>query len=362
MTAVFSLAFPARAQVSPSLAISPEKFELSLSRGEIRDVEFRVANQSDVSLPIHLSTVRWDASDEVGGINFTSEPEDLSFDVAQWIVLGRNDFILEAGEAEKVEATIAVPKNAEPGGKYGAVFVTPTLPDFYFAKDAPRVLPQIGILFLIDIPVVGLEGQAIGPRPVFEEFAVGARSPVLSGIASRIASVFRAPLHAFAAEPPVSVDVLSGTASSFVLRVRNDGIAHIRPSGKIIIENALGIDVARADLAPTTILPGKIRRFDIALETADRPFLPGVIERQLALGRYRAIAVLEGVSLPGQENEPILASIAYWIFPWQGLLFALVLFVPLGFFGYRSRVRLRAALRALFRGRPLTPPTSTHIS
>lgn len=336
----------AHAQIAPSIAVNPEKFELSLSRGETHAEVVKITNTGKDSLPIHLRPVRWEARDEVGGINFVSTPEDPSFDIARWMKLGKNDFILKPGETERVPVTITVPKNAEPGGKYGAMFIEPTLPEFYFSKDEPHVLPQIGVLFLVTIPVVSLEGQQ-APSVAFEQLSVEGRSSALSGAFSRIASLFRQPLRAFAAQTPVSVDVLSRKASSFVLRVRNDGSTHVRPSGTVTVHNLFGAEIARAELPPTTILPGKIRQFPVKLESKNIPFLPQVVEQQLAFGRYTATVVLQGVG-----TEPLLKTLSYWIFPWQGLLVALATLGPLGFFAFRFRARFLAALRALTRGRP----------
>jgi len=335
----------AHAQISPSLAVYPEKFEFPVSRSEVREEELRVTNTGEVPMPLRFRVVRWDAADEVGGINYFEEREDPSFDLVHWIALSGADVILEAKETRKISFTITVPQNAEPGGKYGAIFIEPTFPEFYFAEGATRVLPQIGVLLLLNVPAVGLEGELV-PQVLVEEFAVSGRSPVLSQLASRVASLFRAPLSAFAAEPAVSIDVLSQTPSEMILRITNEGITHVRPQGRLSVHNTFGAVVAEAELAATTILPGKIRRYPVALAAGDIPLLPNVVERQLALGRYRATVVLEA----GGE-EPLVKTLSYWVFPWQGLLFIVLLLGPLGFAFYHFRVRFMMALRLVIRGR-----------
>jgi len=333
------------AQTAPSFAVYPEKFELALSRGEVRQEEIRITNLSAAALPLHLRAVRWEARDEVGGINFLDTPEDISFDIAQWLAVSSSDFIMEPQETRKLQVTLSVPKNAEPGGKYGAVFVEPTLPEFYFEPGAAKILPRVGILFLIDIPVAGLEGEPRITGASVEELGVEGRSLVLSQIASRITSFFSAPSTAFAAEPAVSVDVLSRTPSSFVLRVRNDGITHIRPSGKITIHNTFGATVAQALLAPTTILPHKVRIFPIAFSAGNIPVLPKFIEQQLAFGRYTATVVLTS-----EGAEPLVKKLAYWIFPWQGLLVFLLVAGPFLCVVWRFRKRVTTAVLVLLEG------------
>lgn len=274
----------ANAQVSPSLAVYPERIDLAVSRGEVREELLRITNLSDVVMPVRLRVVRWEAADEVGGINFLESAEDISFDIIQWIPLPASDIILEPGETRRIPITISVPQNAEPGGKYGAIFVEPAFPEFYFEEGAARVLPRLGILVLLDIPLLELDREA---RPVasVEEFSVQGRAAALSEIASRVASLFRAPLSAFAAEPAVSVDVLTKTPAELVVRIKNEGISHIRPAGTLTIHNTFGAKVAETEVPQTTILPGKIRRFPVAFEHKDLPLLPSFLERQLALGR-----------------------------------------------------------------------------
>src|SRR3989344_4011955 len=187
----------AGASVAPSLAIFPDKFEWALSRGEVRKSQIRIVNTSDVAMPVHLRLVRWDAEDEIGGMNFFETREDASFDITQWVKFAENDIILKSGEARDIAFTVSVPANAEPGGKYGAVFVEPVVPEIYFEGGETRVLPRIAILFLLDIPVANLEEQTSQPLTV-AEFSVEGRSSLLSEIASRFASLFYAPGTVFA--------------------------------------------------------------------------------------------------------------------------------------------------------------------
>jgi len=327
-----------QAASAPSLAVFPDKFEWSLSRGQTRDGEIRVVNTSDLALPISFKMVRWDAQDEIGGMNFLETQEDLSFDITQWVDIEERDVILESGEQRDIAFTIFVPANAEPGGKYGAVFVEPVIPEIYFEGGEARVLPRVAILFLLDIPVVGLEGQVEQPLAI-AEFSIEGRSSVLSGIASRLASLFREPSTAFAATPAVSVDMLSGAPSGFILRVRNDGITHIRPSGTVSVFNAFDVKIAAASLAPTTILPHKVRQFPVEFIRDNLPFVPSAVERQFALGEYKATVVLEGVG-----NQPFVTSFSYWVFPWQVFIAAGIMIFAL----WLVRKRLIAALRVLF--------------
>lgn len=338
------------AQVRPSLSVGPEKFEFPVNRGEVREEVLRVANRSEVPLPVHLRVVRFAASDETGGIRFTERPEDISFDIIQWIELPAQDMILAPGESRRVPFTLTVPENAEVGGKYGAILVEPQLPETYFAEDAARVFPRVAALFLLDVPRFQLDGEAGAAR--LEEFAVEEVSPVLSETFSRIASLFRAPTTVFAGDPGVSIDVLDRGTNSFTVRVANEDITHIRPSGTLAVHNSFGRTVAKAELPETTILPGTVRKFPVAFSSeGEERTVASTIAPYFALGKYSATVVLEstGPALGASGTaEPLIATISYWVFPWQSTLAALFVLLLLGYGIFRLRYRLRAAFRAFF--------------
>jgi len=369
----------ASAQTGATIRVGPEVFYESLSRNEVWESKIQVGNPTGNALPVRLSLVRWDASDEEGGVVFSeAEAEekevvppaggatsigpigvnqridqresavsesDASFDATHWFALSEQDMILAPGEVREIPFTVTVPGDAEPGGKYVALWIDPQLPEFYFNEQPVRVIPRVSVLFLLDIPIFGVDGEGGGEIAV-EEFAVENRSPVLSGVASRIASLFRAPLSAFAADPAVSVDVLDGSPGELLLRVQNTRSTHVRPEATLTIRNALGGEVATLAQGPTTVLPGKIRQIPLTIEGRDLPLLPRAIERQLAFGRYSAQAVL---TVPG--SDPILTSLTYWVFPWQSLLLGLFSFGGGGLVMFKFRHRFAVAFRVLFRGR-----------
>ena len=345
--ALAAIAPAARAQTGATLGVTPPVFYESLARGEVWESSLRISNPSETAaLPLHLSVQRWDARDETGGINLIEEAGDPSFDPASWFSLETEDLVLAPGEVRRLNFTVRVPENAEPGGKYAAMVLDSRIPDVYFGDEPVRIIPRLTVLFLMDIPVFGIDGDSEGSVDVVEfSLREEERAPVLSSLTSRFASLFRAPSTAFASEPAVQVDVLTGTPESMVLRVANNGITHIRPSAEIRVHNLFGRRVAVAEVDQTTILPGNVREFPVALTLGDIPLLPETLERQLAIGRYRASAVIDTGS-----GEPLLATLAYWVFPWQSLLLGLLFFGGGGVAAFRLRGRFTTAFRVLLRG------------
>ena len=343
---LYLLPLPVVAQSSASISIQPEIFTKSISRGETwRDV-IKIVNGSDNAMPISLSLVRWDASDETGGVNFIEEKGDPSFDATHWFDLSEKDMILAPKEVREISFSVEVPSGAEPGGKYVSLWIDTKVPDIYFGDKPVRIVPRVTALFLIDIPTIGIDVEDLTPSAKVAEFAVSDRAPIMSGIASRVASLFRAPATVFASSPAVNVNVLDGRPDGLTLRVENEGITHIRPLATLTLRNALGANIATVQTEPTTILPSRVRQLPLEVEAANIPLLPRALERQLALGRYTATAVVSGIG-----EEPIIASLTYWVFPWQSLLLYIFVIGGGGVLTFKFRSRFKTAFRVLIRGK-----------
>jgi len=340
------LAPMAQAQSSASIGVQPEIFTKTLSLGEKWEDVIKIVNGSNDAMPISLSLVRWDASDETGGVNFIEERGDPSFDATHWFNLSDTEMILAPKEVREITFTVEVPSDAEPGGKYVSLWIDTKIPDIYFGDKPVRIIPRVTALFLLDIPTIGIDAEDLAPSAQVAEFAVADRAPIMSGVASRVASLFRAPSTVFASNPAVNVNVLDGRPDGLVLRVENEGITHIRPFATLSVRNALGANIATVQTEPTTILPRRVRQLPLEIESANIPLLPRALERQLALGRYTATAVVSGVG-----DEPIIASLTYWVFPWQSLLLSLLFFGGGGVLTFKFRSRFKVAFKVLLRGK-----------
>jgi hypothetical protein len=199
---------------SEGITISPLTFELTAKPGEAIVSMIKVYNPSDNVISIKMSAEDFRATGESGQV--IAEPqEDLTYSLKRWVKIEPTEFTLKSKEQRFVNFTINVPKNAEPGGKYGSILATTNVSGVGYA---------VGSLILLTV-----SGE-IKESLILKEFSVS--------------------------ESPESV--------SFKVRLENNGTVHLRPQGVIVIENCQGKKIEDLEVPATNILPGAIRETDVS--------------------------------------------------------------------------------------------------
>ena len=330
--------------ISPRLSVSPHTFELDVFPGEVKTEEVKITNKSEVALPILARVVDFTASDETGGMSFDEAPEDPSISSRRWFEIENPNFILDAGETEKLNFTISVPENAEPGGHYAVMLFEPQMPSFYFEEDKPRVIPVIGVLFLSSVKVFTLEPEVKEKLEVVE-FAVPEEERLVA--LENLTSAFIGGIVQAASE----VTITKKSPSSFILRVKNNDIYHIKPFGKVSIFNIFGKKIGEAEVPKTTILPGKIRQFPVEFSPEIPNYLKWLPEsisdflaKNFFFGKYQAKLVMETSDRRQATDDDLLplASLTFFSFPWQfwiSSILAISLFIFI-LLKYRKRIVL----------------------
>ena len=334
----------AQQNISPRLSVSPHTFELDVFPGEVITEKIKISNKSEVALPIAAKVVDFSASDETGGMSFDEFSQDISFASRKWVEIEKPNFILDAGETEKVNFTISVPENAEPGGHYAVMLFEPRMPSFYFKEGQPRVVPVIGVLFLLSVKTFSLDPQEHKKLEVVE-FSVPKeeRLVMLENMTSKVLGSI---VHTAA-----TIEITKKSPSSFILRIRNNDIYHIKPFGTILIYNIFGKEIGEAEVSQKTILPGKIRQFPIKFSSQTPRYLkwlPEPIANFLAknffVGKYTAILDLKVKSpvAAGIAQFNIPTVLTFFSFPWKfWLSFIIALSFSLLFLAkYKKRIIL----------------------
>ncbi len=270
------------------LEISPPVMELNADPGQTISSTIRIRN---VSGGVLIAKAR---ADDFGAKGEDGEPKLLldetgatRYSLKYW-VQGIQDVTLAPQELKTVSFSIAVPKNAEPGGHYGVIRFTALPPNLQGTGVA--LSASIGTLVLLRV------SGAIKDSVSLAEFSASQKGVKKS----------------FYEYGPVD----------FTVRVQNDGTVHEKVQGTITVTDTFGGKVASIAVNPKggNVLPGSIRRFDESLA-----------KKQL-FGHYTAKLVTT------YNGQKLNASIGFWVIPWKLVLLVLLGLVILI---YLLRVGLR---------------------
>ena len=295
------LAFNARA-----LTLSPPTVEVSAKPGEKVEVVAKLYNEGNTILDIRPEVSSFTSKNETGQPDFFDDKSGL--DLQHWITVSKA-LTLMPDERQSIVFTIDVPKNADPGGHYAAIFWGTAPPT---VNQGAGIEGRIAMLILVNV-----EGDAKVDAKIIE---------------------FRA-LNPFVSHLPVN----------FVARFQNNGTVHVHPAGNIIIRNMLGRQSVALpfNIQPSTgnVLPKSIRRFDVS-------WLKNLLEQgagewrqewnNFAFGHYTA----ELAVAYGPTNKLVTASAGFWVFPWMVSIVVLVVVVGVCFC---SRLLIRRYKRHVIR-------------
>lgn len=264
--------------VTQALTISPARIEVSADPGTTVTGEMTLINEEGSNKTFYSSTKNFEAQGESGTPTFTTSDEGL----ASWIKFVPS-VNLSKGQEVKVSYSIDVPKDADPGGYFAAVFLSTVPKD---DKGDISVGAKIGSLVLLRVNgEVKEDARILGFTTTNNKF--------------------------FFTALPVS----------FNYRFNNNGTDRINPAGDITISNTIGMTTAKLQANPTqgNILPKSIRKFtvtwgDSSVVEIPKKFLAAVQYEwnNFAFGFYRA-----KLSLTYGTDSSAYATKWLFIFPWQ---------------------------------------------
>jgi hypothetical protein len=204
------------------ITISPLTFELTAKPGETLTNTVKVYNPSGNTVSIKMSAEDFRTVGESGQVIIEPQ-EDLTYSLKKWVKIEPPEFTLKSREQRFVNFTITVPKNAEPGGKYGSILASPVAMSGK-TQGSQVIIPKIGSLIILTIAGEAKESL------VLKEFSASESSGLVS----------------------------------FKIRFENNGTVHLGFKGLIVIENCQGKKIEDLEVPVTNILPGAIRETDVS--------------------------------------------------------------------------------------------------
>ena len=339
----------AKAQESITLGmkVSPQIFELDVWPGEKITKRINLGNQSNVPVPIEVRITDFTAKENSGEMIFDEALQDPSISSRKWFKIENPNFISETSGAKEVQFTISVPENAEPGGHYATMLFEPRLPSFYFEEGQVRNIPVIGVLFLISVKTLPLEAE-VQQKLEIVEFSLPNKERML-GLENFISRFMTATVK-------MNVNIVEASPSMFVLKIKNNDIYHIKPSGKVLIYDFLGKSIAKIDIPKKTILPNKVRIFPVefSIPVPEKlKWLPASVSnllvRNFFIGKYQARLELEiETPLKAEIIHPEVSdTLTFYSLPWRFWIGVMFIFSSLIFITTKHKKRIVLALKAL---------------
>jgi len=276
------------------LKVWPTEVELTVGRGEAVESAVNVENQGGE--PVRLRTYAMDFSVDRESRYLFSEPGHETYSASRWLSLDDAEFELAGGERREITVGLRVPREAEPGGHYAALFIE--------SVPSPS---EVGVGISTRIPCL---------------FYVAISDP--DGVAvSADCSIASCILPGIVESGPVDAGVV----------LRNSGNVHLTAAAKAYFTDTWGKD-SELDLGQVVILPNGERSLKGSWE--DAPFL-GRVNANLVVGYFDEQGQLVNKS----------RSAEFWVIPWKLLTGAAagVIIIVAASWLVKKRFRLRIERR-----------------
>ncbi len=274
--------------VEGDVVLGPGKLEVWLEPGEkvFRTIYFTNRTGRTIDFLVNIEDFKGSKDPKAGTI-FLGE-EKGPYSLRDYLHPTTEKFTLEHGQRISLPVEIAIPEDAEPGGRYGVVFASALPPKIEVkpgeqeAKPMVGIIARVGCLFFVRVKGDADENGLLKGFQTKEEKRYFEKGPI-----------------------------------SFELLYENNGNVHLAPYGLIEIFNLLGRKVGEVEVDPYFAMPDSVRLREIEW---DRGFL---------FGKYTALVSINR----GYQDIIDEASLNFWVIPWKIVLIGLlVLAVIIWFF------------------------------
>lgn len=282
--------------------VGPTKHELFLEPGQTGVVELSVMNRLGRPMAFQLTIEDFTGSYDPDQTVMLLGDQRGPYSLRDYLKPELTDFTLSHGQKIFFKVEVAVPTDAEPGGRYGAILVSTN-------PEAPSLQGMAG---------AATAGVKIRTR-IASLFFVRVKGEVqMQGFLKDFKLVNR-PQWGFYEGGPVE----------FAIAFQNEGSVHTVPYGLIEIRNLLGKKVGEVKVDPYFAMPSSLRTREVSW---DKSWLLGRYEARLFLNR-------------GYGDIIDKMSLTFWVIPWKVLFVTVfVLFVFVLFFWFvvrRIEIRLK---------------------
>jgi hypothetical protein len=256
--------------VNHDFVIGPGKIEVEVNPGESVTKNILVTNRMGETKKFQISVEDFTGSRNTAETVVLLGDEHGPYSLRDYIKVPEWTFELKQGQRATVPVTISIPKDAEPGGRYGSVLIS-----IASRQDgegdglgSASIVSRIGSLIFVTIP-----GEAKEEGRLTEFTVAGHKSMLGSG--------------------PVN----------FQLLYENNGSVYVNPYGKIRIANMFGAQVGDVEVKPWFAMPNSLRLREVTWT------------KEMLFGRYTAEAMINR----GYGDIIDRQTVSFWVIPWKYL-------------------------------------------
>ena len=280
------------------LEISPLRIERNVDPGQTVEFDIRLRNITKATSITTASIEDFEAQEEGGQPKLllsqngkSAEPSPYTF--KPW-VRSITSLTLVPQEAKNSHIVIKVPTNASPGSHFGVIRFTATAPGV--EGTGVSLTPSIGTLVFLRV-----SGNVVTKASIIE-----------------LSALQNGQKKDFFEKGPID----------FLLRIRNKGNVHIKPSGTLRVTNTFGNETAVLSVNKNagSILPQSVRRF------AER------LNKSSLFGRYKTEANIQ------YEGKNLSRTLTFWVIPYKliaillGILILLIIGLRSGMKKYNRHI------------------------
>ena len=284
----------ASAQSILPLTVAPARQQVTINPGEDTPITVKFYNQSDAPLSGFVKVADFVVQDDKGTPTLVEDSTQVSpkFSGSAWVTLPYDRMTIAPNDRTIVQASLKVPANARPGGRYVAIYFEPTSPLTQVGEAGASITPRIVSLLYVRVN---------GP---ITEYAF-------------ISDLFA---QSFREYGPIAVTA----------QISNKGDYHIRPRGTFTLSNMFGT-TEQSTLNEVNIFPDALRTYTASIGS------------KWMLGRYQITLTAQY----GDKAQTIERSIYVWVFPWRValvILLSLIILILLGRSVYKGVVLRESSL------------------
>ncbi|MCX6755692.1 MAG: hypothetical protein NT068_04135 [Candidatus Nomurabacteria bacterium] len=288
-----------------ALTLTPTRLEISGDAGQTISQEMTLINERDTEETYYSSYANFEAQGESGSPSFIEAKDD----VGTWMS-SVTSVVLPPKSSKIIQVKINIPKDADAGGHFGAIF---------WGNTSSNNNGQLGVGAKTGMLILLTVNGNVTEKGGILEFSTQNKQTFFTSL-------------------PVS----------FYYRFRNEGGNRIKPNGNIVFKNIIGMISAKISGNPVegNVLPNQVRRFETTWQGKDGPtpleekdkgnFFNkiGYEWRNFAFGHYKAEINLSY----GLKNEVATALFSFWVFPWHLTIFVIILLLVI-FFGGKFLIK-----------------------